>query len=411
MELVNSKFAIYNKTSNTPIGTGTMNKLVGAPSGVSVFDVQVIWDATTNRFYYAADAVVSSTSNFLAFGFSKSASPTGAGDFCQYHVNFGADFPDFPKLGDSKYFQILGANRFNASGAFLGSDLLAFPKPPAGSSCPSSFSGRDAFPLKMSNGKPAFTPVPADEIDTNATGWAVARSFALPSKQVTLFKITKNSTGSPVIQSTGTPVSVPSYNLPANAPQKGSSHKIDTSDSRMTQAVAGIDPSRGNKLAIWTQQTAFGGAGAQVRWFEIDPVGHAVLQKGTVTSGSLYEFNGAVSPNRQVNGSTTSGGKSMVLNFDTSSTAAFPSIKLVSKVGTGAQSGQVAVLNGTKPLSGFDCSRVAKTGKCRWGDYAAATPDPSTANRIWNVSQYAVGSGSAISGPATSRTWNFIATP
>jgi hypothetical protein len=84
---------------------------------------------------------------------------------------------------------------------------------------------------------------------------------------------------------------------------------------------------------------------------------------------------------------------------------------MVSKVGTGAQSGQVAVLNGTHPLSGFDCSKVATTGKCRWGDYAAATPDPSTANRIWNVSQYAVGSGSGITGPATSRTRNFIATP
>jgi hypothetical protein len=84
---------------------------------------------------------------------------------------------------------------------------------------------------------------------------------------------------------------------------------------------------------------------------------------------------------------------------------------MISKVGTAAQSGQVAVLNGTKPLSGFDCARAPSTGTCRWGDYAAATPDPSTANHIWNVSQYAVGSGSGITGPATSRTWNFIATP
>src|SRR5436190_14335135 len=38
IELVNSNFAIYNKTSNTPIGTGTLNSLVGAPSSVSVFD-------------------------------------------------------------------------------------------------------------------------------------------------------------------------------------------------------------------------------------------------------------------------------------------------------------------------------------------------------------------------------------
>jgi len=50
VELVNSEFAIYNKTSNTPIATGAMNNFVGASSTDSVFDVQVIWDPTTNRF-------------------------------------------------------------------------------------------------------------------------------------------------------------------------------------------------------------------------------------------------------------------------------------------------------------------------------------------------------------------------
>jgi hypothetical protein len=382
-----------------------------------VFDVQVIWDPTTNRFYFAADAVVSASDNRLAFGFSKTASPTSAADFCSYNIttpNFGPNFPDYPKLGDSRYFAMIGANLFNSSGGFLGADLLAISKPPAGSSCPSGSTfklGEASGPLKMNTGKPAFTPVAVNEIDTNATGWVVARSGPLPGTQVSLFKVTRSSTGNPVIQTTGTAVPVSSYSIPANAPQKGSSNKIDTADGRMTQAVAGIDPARGNALAIWTQHTVAGGAGAQVRWYEINPATHALLQSGVVSSSSLFEFNGAVSPNRQVNGSTTSGGNSMVTNFNSSSATAFPSIKMVSKVGTAAQSAQTAVLNGTKSLSGFDCSKVSTTGSCRWGDYAAATPDPSTANRIWNVSQFAVGSGSGTTGPATSRTWNFIATP
>jgi hypothetical protein len=132
-----------------------------------------------------------------------------------------------------------------------------------------------------------------------------------------------------------------------------------------------------------------------------------LIQSGKATSPSLYEFNAAIAPNRRVNGATKSGGNAMLMNFNTSSAAAFPSIKMVSKVGAGTQSGQVAVFNGTHPVGGFDCSATAP---CRWGDYAAATPDPSTANRIWNVSQYGVGTGS-LAGPATSRTWNFIATP
>jgi hypothetical protein len=416
VELVNSRFGIYNKTSKTPMGTGTLNQLTGFPDEVTMFDPQVIWDATTNRFYYAADAVEATDDgdvHFLAFGFSKTASPNGAAGFCRYDRPFGDEFPDYPKLGDSKDFTIIGVNVYNADRRFLRSQLLAVSKPPSGTTCPRTprFKIGLSGPLETSNGGQAFTPVAANEIDTNATGWAVARSLSLPSTQLTLFKVTRGGNGNPVFQTSGNELSVSRYNIPASAPQKGSRNRLATGDSRPSQAVAGRDPKRGRAFAIWTQQTAFGGAGAQVRWYEINPATDAVLQKGTVTSNSLYEFNGAISPNRQVNGSAQGGGSSMVMGFDTSSGTTFPSIKMVSKVGNGAQSGQVAVRNGSKPVSGFDCAEVADTGACRWGDYAAATPDPARANRIWNVSQYAVGSGSGGTGPATSRTWNFVVTP
>jgi hypothetical protein len=412
VELVNTDFAIYNRTSNTPISTGSINSLTGAAATDSVFDVQVIWDPTTRRFYYAADDVVSSRDNRVAFGFSTTASPSGAADFCKYTIGFGATFPDFPKLGDSRFFGEIGSNLFSRSGSFVGSDLFAISKPPAGTTCPaaSSFKLADAAPLMMNATTPAFTPVAANEIDTNGKGFAVARSGPLPATQLALFKVTRDATtGSPVIQSTGTPVTVPGYTLPANAPQSGSANKIDTSDARPTQAVAAVDPANGGKFAVWTQHTIDVGGRAAVRWYEIDPATHGLLQSGTAASPSLFQFNGAISPNRQVNGTTKSGGDAMVLNFDTSSSTTLPAIKMVSKIGTGAQSAPVLVKSSPGQLSGFDCDAV--TQLCRWGDYAAATPDPATANQIWQVSQFAVGSGSGTSGPATSRTQNFVATP
>jgi hypothetical protein len=405
IELVNSNFGIYNKTSNTPIRTGTLNSLIGAPSGTDSFDVQILWDAQTNRFYYAADEVLSSNNNRVAFGFSKTASPNSAADWCKYSIGFGAIIPDFPKLGDSEHFVIIGVNRFDASNNFLGSQIEAISKPGGGGTCPAASSFKEGG--KVLTG--GFTPTPANEIDTSSIGWAVARTLSLPGNKLQLYRITRDgATGKPVISGAPKSVPVPSYNLPPDAPQQGSTHTIDTNDGRNTQAQAAIDPAHGDKFAIWTQHTVRGGAGAEVRWYEINPAGRSVIQKGKVTSPSLFEYNGAIAPNRRVNGSTESGGDAMVLNFNTSSSAAKPGIRMVSKIGTAAQSSQVRVKKSPGQLSGFDC---AGSGACRWGDYAAVTPDPSTANQMWNVSQFAVGSGSGTSGPATSRTFNFVVRP
>lgn len=404
IELVNSKFAIYNKTANAPISAGSINSMVGAAGTDSVFDVQIMWDATTNRFYYAADDVVSNTNNKIAFGFSKTATPSSAADWCKYVVSAGSTFPDYPKLGDSQFFLMIGTNLFNGNN-FAKANVLAASKPKANDTCTTYGNTAKIANKGLSGG---FTPVPASEVDNNATGWSVAVPLTSPGNKLQLYKVTKSSTGAPVIGTTPTSVPVSSFAVPPAAPQKGTAFKIDTSDTRNTQAQAAVDPGHGNNFAIWTQHTVKGGAGAQVRWYEINPATHSLIQHGTVTSPSLYEFNGAIAPNRRVNGATKTGGNSMLMNFNTTSKTTFPSIKMVSKVGGGAQSGQVAVFNGTKPLTGFDCTAPAPN-PCRWGDYAAATPDPSTKNRIWNVSQF--GAGTPASTVATSRTWNFIATP
>lgn len=401
IELVNTKYAIYNKTGNAPVNQGTLNQLAGAASSDFVFDPQIIWDPTTNRFYYAMDDEISTTSHAVLYGWSKTATPASSADWCKYGISSGASLADYPKLGDSRFFGIVGTNLFGSDGHYQGSNILAFKKPAAGTSCPAPQSDNKGISTS------AFTPVPANEIDTNATGYAVAVSNTTPGNKLQVFKVTRAANGNPVIATTGTNVNVASYAVPPPVPQKGSTHQIDSSDGRNTQAVAAVDPAHGNKFALWTQHTVKGGAGAEVRWYEINPATHSLLQNGKATNSSLFEFNGAISPNRQVKGATKKGGDAMVMNFNTASSATFPSISMISKVRAGAQSARVSVFNGTKPLGGFDCHG---TGPCRWGDYAAATPDPSTANRIWNVSQYGAGTA-GTSGPATSRTWNFIASP
>jgi hypothetical protein len=408
IQLVNSKYAIYNKSNSTAISTGTLNTLANASTSDTLFDVQFIWDPTTKRFFYTMIDEVNSVTNNLAYGWSKTSSPDSgdSSDWCQYSIGFGTRFPDYPKLGDSKPFAIIGINVFVGS-AFTGSEVLAIKKPGSGTSCPSSPRVASKTGLKTNNSTAAFTPVPANEIDGQGTGWVIARPAPTPSSKLAVFKVTKNDNGNAQIQGTSSNISVDSYNVPPAAPQSGSSSKIDTSDTRLTQAVGAIDPNHNDKFAVWTQHTISGGAGSKVRWYEVNPKSPSVFQKGSVSSSSLYDFNGAISPNRAVSGSDDSGGSNMLMNFNSSSSSAFPAARMVSKKGSNSQSGQVVVAKSPGPLGGFDCfdtsTNTATT--CRWGDYAAATPDPKDKSKIWNVTQLASGNLPTCPGLGCVATW------
>ena len=418
IELVNVNFGIYDTTDlGTPLNTGSLNDLVpGDTSSHSIFDPQIIWDPDTQRFFYVVDDVVSATENRLAFGFSKTDSPSSAADFCKYSISFESRFLDYPKLGDTQDLLLIGANAFDTNDSFLGADLNSITKPPAGSNCPdkSTFTTSTTQNLKTGDGTTrAFTPVPANQIDTNGTGYVVARPVSLPATKLSIYQVTKNANGTANV-SAAHDLTVPSYTVPANAAQKDTKKSLDTSDARNTQAVSAIDPSQlpSGALALWTQHTVFGGKGAEVRWYEINPdVGAGVpllLQSGTVTDPSKYIFNGAISPDRKVDGSTTAFGDSMVLGFNSSAKDKFPDIRMVSKTGTGAQSSPVLVKKSNHSLNDFTCSPQP----CRWGDYAAATPDPSasatgTNGRVWLTSQYVrTGKGSG----ARWGSFNWVAT-
>lgn len=87
-------------------------------------------------------------------------------------------------------------------------------------------------------------------------------------------------------------------------------------------------------------------------------------------------------------------------------------VKVVSKVGAGAQSAPRTVVTSAGPGVDFTCrtSRV-----CRWGDYAAATPDPAAplgarTGRVVGTSQYTM-DGRLAPRSANWLTRNFSFTP
>ena len=349
--IVNPNAGIFNRTTGTLIASGTLDQLAGISSTIESFDVQVIWDPTTNRFYYTMDSIFSSTDNRLSFGFSKTSAPSNVTtDWCHYTLAFGTRFPDYPKLGDSQFFAIIGVNSFNPG--FVGSDLIAISKPAAGTACPaaSTFKVGEKLNLVNSSGAEVFTPVPANQVDTAATGFVVARNGALPATKLWFFNVTKGGTGFPVFGA-ARGVTVGSYAVPAAASQPVFTQVLDTLDGRNTQAVQATDPRLSNKFAFWTQHTIGSGTVSAVRWYEIDPVPATpvVLRSANITS-TCFLYNAAISPDRRVNGATSAFGNNFVIKYNQSATcaASIHRILAASSVNGGAVSFLVV-----KPQSGL----------------------------------------------------------
>jgi hypothetical protein len=417
IELINLRFGIYGRDGSL-VSQGTMQDLSALPQ-TDLSDPQIAWDPSTQRFYYA---ILDFNTNEIGIGFSKTDNPQGATDFCKYVADYGYGpyyLPDYPKLGFSRDFLLIGVNEFFLQALYTGSDVDWLSKPPAGplSSCPapSTFNIGAFYGVTNANGTDASTPVPAVQTDPSGTGWVVAAPDAAngPQSFVTLFPVTNDGSGNAVLGSPKT-LSVPPFSVPASATQPGGP-TIDTLDGRFERSVSGIDPSHGSVNAVWTAHAVFGGLGSEERWYEINPATSppTLLQSGKATSASLDVWNGAVSPDRAVNGASTAFGSNMVMGFNTSSTTAYPAIQMVSKVGSDPQSGFVLVQQSPGKNDDFTC--YSPYGPpCRWGDYSGASADPAadpagTTGAVWLSDEWNV--ASADSSGMDWRTFNWKAVP
>jgi hypothetical protein len=163
-------------------------------------------------------------------------------------------------------------------------------------------------------------------------------------------------------------------------------------------------------LAVWTAHTVFGGAGAVVRWYEINPEPPTPVpyQSGSQSSDSLFVFNQAIAPDRRVVGADRRYGDAMALAFNTSSSTRAVDIEIVSKIGANAQSAPVVIKTSDGPISDGACSDPNHPAVCRWGDYSAATSDPASDTGqshgvVWFTNSFA--------GSTHSHTWNWSAMP
>jgi hypothetical protein len=414
IQLVNDKAGIFNRTTGALIGSGTLDQLANISPGVFSTDPQVIWDPATNRFYYTAIFIFSDSDNRLGFGFSKTSHPNNVTtDWCHYTMNYGSDLPDFPKLGDSEDFLIIGVNRFSFDPNFgllffFGSDLIAISKPEAEDEgkCPEVGKFKVAIDLSLvdSSGNQVSTPVPANQIDPHDTGFVVARNGALPSTTLWFFNVTKGATGFPVF-GPARGVTVGTYAVPPNASQPGFTQVLDTLFAQNTQAVQAFDP-RTKTFSFWTQHTIANGNLSAVRWYEIDPVPATpvVLRSGDISDSTSFYFNAAISPDRRRDGDIRAFGDSLVIDYNVSGSLSgiFPRIVAASSIHGGPLS-SLLVIDGVGPYISKECPNPGDT--CRWGDYSGATPDPrpriAGGGVVWGTNQFS----GLLNPPANDYNW------
>ncbi|MGE5827010.1 MAG: hypothetical protein ACM30G_01415 [Micromonosporaceae bacterium] len=412
VETVNTRLAIYSRTG-TQLANADFSALTGNTSGS---DPMALWDPDTQRFYYN----IWNTSNArMDWGFSKDSNPTSIpGSFCNYETAFGyaaTSFPDYPKLGQTKDFLLIGVNFYPmiSSTQSTSSDLLWISKPQGQApitTCPAAGTSGKIAGLLNNDGSQAFTPLPAIQTDPSSTGYVLGMSdIECPpvcgtGTKITVFTVTNNA-GVPAVSAPNS-ITVASYSPPPAAPQRSSNRTLDTLDGRITHAVSGFDPNIG-ATGVWVAHTVAGGAGSKINWYEVNAGTGTMAQSGSVSDASLYVFNAGISNDRTCTATTCAHGGNMVLGFTTSSSSTFATIRMVSKIGAGAVSGLVTVKASTTSDKNFSCS------PCRWGDYGGATPDPAASlvastGSVWLTNQWTAG-GSAFS--SGDRTWNWQATP
>jgi alpha-tubulin suppressor-like RCC1 family protein len=403
VEVINDLIATYNRTLGRVGSIVSLNPFVNFNSHPgTVTDPQFEWDQQSNRWLYAA-VLEQAGANYLFYGWSRTSDPTNlsATGYCQFEVSTGNDFEDYPKLGHDTTGLVIGANLADAgiggSGNILTGTIFEFKKPangvmtctqPATNQWGKRSSGHTDNTLRNADGTPARTPVPANTTDSGPNTYVVAAHSPLVAgftPKVMVWHITYGKNGSPGLMSDGD-VTVPNFNVAANAPQGSSPNYLDVLDTRLTQAVARADPDASNSEAIWTQHTVTEiNTPAVVVWYEIIPATMTLRQTGdTLKDIFTSTFNGAISP--------TIDGNEAVVAYNQSSGTQLASIAVQSRLSS-TPLGQLdpvdiaIVATSANPEADTipnSCGGT-QTTPCRWGDYSALTPDPASRHVVWGT--------------------------
>jgi hypothetical protein len=384
---VNTLLAIYDKTGTQQGSFQDLNTFFGA-LGVrgEIFDPRLIYDQQDNRFILSAGEAdfTNFTNGHVLLAVSQTGDPTGiwykfAIDFMGKNSAGTANtFPDFPGLGLSASAIYLTSNQFQLNAQCL-SGAADEPCPFSDTwikviGLPELLAGNPALNITTfehvlsASGQLAFSIQPALTLGASSSEFLAAASFsANPGHVLNVFSI--NTSGAPLLQAAD--VNVPSFWLPPDAPQPGSSTTILTDDFRTLNAIWINDQ-------LWCGQNVgdTNSPNPVARWYEIQAsdISTAML----LQSGNIFAAGAAYYPAISQKADGTVG-----VTFTTSSQS------LPASAGfTARQPSDPAGTMRSYSIYRQGSATYTDQGDNRWGDYSGIAVDPDGGS-FWTTAEYA----------------------
>jgi len=380
VQMVNTTFAIFNKSGTLLAGPTNINTLWTGAGGLCEVnndgDPIVLYDPLADRWLISQFAVPGPSPNFaLCIAISQTADPTGA--YHRYEFP-AAVFPDYPKFGvwpDAYYAStndgggIVGAYAFERAKMLAGlpATSIKFSVSNENFMLPSDLDGSTSPPTGSPNYfytfmDSSFWGGSADRLEV----WQYHVDFTTPANST--FTLAQS------IPITSFTYTVCGFFVLACIPQPAPGQSVDAvSEWPMWRAPYRNFGSHETLLGNFTVDVGADRAG--IRWFELRKTGStwSLQQEGTHAPGSEHRFMGSAAMDQSGN---------IALGYSVSSSSVFPSLRYATRLATDPagtlQSETTLIAGGGVQTSGFN----------RWGDYSALTVDPSDDCTFWYTGEY-----------------------
>jgi uncharacterized membrane protein len=389
VQLVNSSFAVFNKSGTVVYGPVATNTLWSGFGGLCQTDNDgdgaVLYDPVSDRWVISQFAVSNANGSSVPFlecvAVSQTPDPTGA--WYRYAFPY-TGFPDYPKMGvwPDAYYETF--NMFNAAGtAFLGAKACAYDRAKmligaaatqvcfdlvdagqgAGGVLPADLDGARLPPA----GSPNYLVALGNNPNQLAT-WAFHVNFASPASSTLTGPTDHTVAAFAEACDGGTCI-----------PQSGTNEKLDSLADRLMYRFAYRN--LGDHEALVVSHAVTAGSSVGVRWYELRVTNGAltVFQQGTYAPDSNYRWMSSAAMDQSGN---------IALGFSRSGSSLHPSINTTGRLAGDAAGvmtqGENTIING----AGSQLQSLT-----RWGDYSMMTVDPVDDCTFFYTNEYIPANG------------------